>query len=127
MKYQLLLVVSLGLLLVTARAKAADLSGTWTFTIERATGPVNETFVFKQAGEKLSGAYSGPWGEHKVIGTVKGDLVVFNWEIAPGGGKRPPTVTFDGKLESPAKMTGTVEVPYCAEGQKCKWTATKRK
>jgi hypothetical protein len=24
-------------------------------------------------------------------------------------------------------MTGSVEIPYCPEGQRCKWTATKKK
>jgi hypothetical protein len=124
----LLLVVSLGLSLVATVtwANAADISGNWAFTIERATGPVNATCIFKEAGEKVSGTYSGRFGEYQVIGSVKGDLVVFRWEIPTDGGKRPPTVTFEGKLVSPAKMTGTVEVPYCPEGQKCKWTATKK-
>jgi len=131
MKYQLLIAL-LGLSLVTAGAWGfvTDISGTWAFTIERATGPVHdETFVFKQASEKLTGTYSGMWfREQNVIGSVKGDQVVFSWDITTdGGGKRPPTVTFVGKLESPSKMTGTVEVPYCVEGQNCKWTATKKK
>lgn len=129
MKYRSLIVVLLGLSILTASAWAAtDISGTWAFTIERATGPVDATGVFKQAGEKLSGTYAGQFGRYDVIGTVKGNKVVFTWEIpADSSGKRPPTVTFNGTVESPTKMTGTVEVPYCPEGQSCKWTATKKK
>jgi hypothetical protein len=132
MKSQMLIVVLLGLSLVTASAwaNATDISGTWGITIERTAeqgGTFNATFVFKQAGEQLSGTYSGKFGEHKVIGTVKGDKVVFSWEQKPptDGGKRPRPVTFDGKLESPTKMTGTV-VAFC-QSEKCKWTATKKK
>jgi hypothetical protein len=121
------MVALLGLALAAATASAAtDVSGTWAFTIERSTGPVNATAVFKQAGEKLTGTYSGLFGEHKFDGTLKGDKAVFTWENTPdANGKRPPIVTFNGILESPTRMTGTVEVPYCPEGQQCKWTATK--
>jgi hypothetical protein len=129
MKSQLLVVILLGLLLVTdgAGAGATNISGTWECTIERASGAVHDTLVFKQTGEKLSGVYSGVFHEHKFNGTLKGNRLEFTWENPPAdGGKRPPTVTFEGTLQSPTKMTGTVEVPFCAEGQKCKWTATKK-
>jgi len=130
-KYQLLIVVLLGLSLVTAAAGAGatDISGTWGITIERTAeqgGTVNDTLVFEQKGEKLSGAYSGYFGKHKFSGTVKGDKVEFTWEKPPTDGpKQPITVTFEGAIESPTKMTGTV-VAFCRE-EKCKWTATKKK
>jgi hypothetical protein len=133
MKCQLLIVVLLGLSLVTsgAWANGADISGTWEITIERTTeqgGTFNATIVFKQTGEKLSGAYSGRLGEHKVIGAVKEDKAVFSWETKPttDGEELPCPVIFDGAIESPNKMTGAVE-RFCGEGQKCKWTATKKK
>jgi hypothetical protein len=133
MKSQLLLLFLLGLSLVTAgsgAAKATDISGTWGITVERTAehgGTFNDTLVFKQEGEKLSGTYSAKFRERKISGTVKGDKVVFIWEEKPttDGGKRSRPVTFDGKLESPTKMTGTV-VAFCGE-EKCKWTAIKKK
>jgi hypothetical protein len=133
MKYQLLIVLMLGLSLAPSEvcASGADISGTWEITIERTAeqgGTFDAAIVFKQTGEKLSGVYSGRFGEHKVIGTVKGDKAVFSWEIEPttDGGKRPCHVTFNGALESPTRMTGAVEC-FCGEGQKCKWTGTKKK
>jgi hypothetical protein len=133
MKYQLLIVVLLGLSLVTSGAWAdgADISGTWEITIERTAeqgGTFNAAIVFKQTGEKLSGVYSGRFGEHKVVGRVEGGKAVFSWEIEPtaDGGKPPCPVTFNGALESPTKMTGAVEC-FCGEGQRCKWTGTKKK
>src|SRR5688572_4457488 len=131
MKYQLLIIILTGLSLITAGAGATDISGTWEITIERTAeqgGTFNATLVFKETGEQLSGSYSGRFGEHKVIGVVKGDKAVFSWENKPAtdGGKPPCPVTFNGTIESPTKMTGAVEC-FCGEGQKCKWTATKKK
>jgi hypothetical protein len=131
MKFQLLIVVLLGGLLITTSGwkNAADITGTWKITVERSaeySGNFTSTLVFKQAGAKLSGTYSGKFGEHKFSGAVKGDKVEFTWEKPPTDGpKQPPTVTFNGTLESPTKMTGTV-VAFCRE-EKCKWTATKKK
>ena len=133
MKYQLLIIVLLGLSLVASggRANGADISGTWEITIERTAeqgGTFNATIIFKQTGATLSGAYSGRFGEHKVIGAVKGNKAVFSWETKPttDGGKLPCVVTFDGAIESATKMTGAVEC-FCGEGQKCRWTATRKK
>jgi hypothetical protein len=60
MKYQLLIVFLLGLLLAPAGswAGAADISGTWEFSVsmEDARGPQNalSRFVLKQEGEKVT-------------------------------------------------------------------------
>lgn len=81
MKVRSLIAALIGLSLVTSGAWAAsDISGIWEITIERASGPVNDTFVVKQAGEKLSGTYTGLFGEYKVVGTLKGNKAVFGWQ-----------------------------------------------
>jgi len=150
MKFRSVIPGLIGLSLVAAGAWAAtDISGMWEITIERASGPVNDTFVVIQEGEKLSGTYSGLFGDYKVVGTVKDDKAVFGWQPHPppeddgsklpppvileqanpddGGRKRLPTViTFHGTLQSPTKMTGTVGAPFSSEGQTCKWTAIKK-
>jgi hypothetical protein len=126
MKYQLLIVLLLGLALRTTGAGATDISGTWTLAFTPVDKPINTTFVFKQQGEKLSGTYSGPFGEHQVSGTVKGDKVVFGFEVTIPGSKGSATATFTGTIESPTKMTGTVGNPFCGN-EGCKWTATKNK
>jgi hypothetical protein len=128
MKYQLLIVILLGLSLGTVGtwASAANISGTWALVYATSDGdPITLTFVFKQEGEKLSGTYSGPFGEHQVTGTVKGDKAVFGFTFKGKGNKPPVTATFNGTIESPTKMTGTVGSPFCGAG--CKWTATKKK
>ena len=134
MKYQLLIVLLLGLSPGTADvgAGAPNISGTWACSIDQrdADGPVTVTFVFKQEGEKLTGAYSDASShDAPITGTVKGEKVVFSYELKPPAeakksGKPGFTVTFTGAIESPTKMTGDVGRPYC-DG--CKWTATRKK
>jgi hypothetical protein len=127
MKYQLLIILLLGLSLGTAGAgyKAADISGTWACSIEIGEPKtINVTFVFKQEGENLSGAYSGGLGEHQVSGTVKGDKVAFSFDVTFPD-KPSIKVSYTGAVESPTKMTGAVE--YIGGGTRGKWTATKKK
>jgi hypothetical protein len=127
MKQTLLgLCVALATLGSVVAARATDLTGTWTITIERPKGTATSTCQLQQTGEKLTGTDSGLFGSNKVTGTIKGLVVVFRWENQTDDSKGPPPVIFEGKLESAKKMTGTIEVPYCPEGQKCKWTAMKQ-
>jgi hypothetical protein len=136
MKHQLLIValflvfsLGVGVTPVGSQAKAPTLSGTWAVQYMGSEGPIKMTFVFKQTGEKLTGDYSGPFGPRKVTGTVKGNKVVFGWEMKGNmAGNEGPTfvVAFKGTIESATKMTGTVGNPFCgSEG--CEWTATKKK
>jgi len=128
----LLLVVfspSFGLTPVGAEAGPVNLTGTWglQYMPRRGTGgPIKMTFVFKQEGEKLSGTFSGvgPVPPCPVIGAVKGNDVVFGWEMEGNGGTTF-TVAFKGAIESATRMTGTVGSPFCGDG--CEWTATKKK
>ena len=128
MKTRLLIIVLLGLSLVPASsgASAANIAGTWGCSIEMGEPkPANVTFTFKQNGEKLSGTYTNPKGiVYPVTGTVKGDNVAFSYDLSTA--KQSMTVRYTGTIESPSKMTGTVE---WIEGgaPPGKWTATKMK
>ena len=123
MKYQLLIILLLGLSLGTVRAgaSATDISGTWTFStsMEDPSGPQNvpSTFVLKQDGEKLTGAQ----GDNKVTGTVKGNKVAFNVEGKNRSGELYKNA-YTGTIESPTQMSGSVEF---VKGP-AKWTATKK-
>jgi hypothetical protein len=127
MRKHLLLTILLGLLIALPypaglTAGAADISGTWSFSVDIEDGGHGDpTFVFKQEGEKLTGTYSGPLGEQTVTGTVKGDQAVFGFEFK--NEDQTVKATYTGKIESPTKMTGTVEF---SGGPKGKWTATKK-
>jgi hypothetical protein len=125
MKYQLLIVFLLGLSLAPAGswAGAADISGTWAFTVEVMGPPGNLTIVFKQDGGKLSGDCSHPTGEYPVTGTLKGNKVKFSYTFT-NSRSLSIKATYTGAIESPTKMTGDVEYTGGARG---KWTATKKK
>src|SRR5262245_12909338 len=135
MKYQLLIIFLLGLSLApgVAGSAAADISGTWKGAIDRpgnSNGPLDITFIIKQESEKLTGTYryGNRKGEpQKITGTVKGNKVTFSYEDKPPSEIKKPglTVTFNGTLESPTKITGVIGTPYC-DGE-CKWTVTKQK
>jgi hypothetical protein len=84
---------------------AADISGSWAFTVETAQGGGTAIFEFKQDGEKLTGTYSGRFGKAPVAGTVKGDKVEFTFEVPNLDGE----VRYKGKLDSPTTMKGEVE------------------
>ena len=129
MKYQLLIVLLLGLALRTAGAGAGqtDISGTWTLAFFPEDKPVNTTFVLKQKGEELSGTFSGagPISEQQVTGKVTGDKVVFGFEVKGPDKKGQVKATFTGTIESKTKMSGTVGNPFCGD-KGCKWIATKK-
>lgn len=93
-------------------ALAADISGSWEFTVETPQGSGTPSFEFKQEGEKLSGTYSGQFGTAKLAGTVKDDRVEFTFEIPSLDGK----VTYKGTLDGPVRMKGDVEYGDVAKG-----------
>ena len=89
---------------------AADVSGTWSAAVRLDAGGGTATFVFKQAGDTLTGTYSGALGNADVKGTVKGNQVEWSFD-SPDAGK----ITYKGALEG-ATMKGTVEYGQLGAG-----------
>jgi hypothetical protein len=112
-----------GLTPVGTQAGPVNLTGTWGVQYMGSQEPIKMTFVLKQTGEKLIGDYSGPLGPRKVTGVVKGNKVVFGWEVENRGVTY--TVAFKGTIESATKMTGTVGNPFCGDVG-CEWTAARK-
>lgn len=100
---------------------AADVSGSWQFTVETPAGTGNPSFVFEQDGEKLKGTYTGMLGKAEVTGTVKGDRIEFEFEASWEGQKF--TIRYSGTIESPTRMKGTARFGDLGEGS---WTAVKK-
>jgi len=107
--------------LLCAAAFAHDISGKWTFNVETSAGSGTPTFVFKQAGEKLTGTYNGTFGTAELTGTVKGDSIEFSFEASVGDQKGK--VTYKGKIAGEGKMSGDVDYAGLGQGS---WTGTKQ-
>jgi hypothetical protein len=107
--------------LLSAAAFAEDISGKWAFAVETSAGSGTPSFVFKQAGEKLTGTYNGQFGSAELTGTVKGSDIEFTFEATVGDQKGK--VVYKGKIEAAGKMKGTVDYAGLGEGS---WTATKQ-
>jgi hypothetical protein len=103
---RLLIVFALSALAVFA----ADISGTWTASVRLDAGSGTATFVFKQAGDVLTGSYSGALGNAEVKGMVKGNEVEWSFDNADAG-----KITYKGMLAG-AAMKGTVEYGQLGAG-----------
>jgi hypothetical protein len=87
-------------------AAKADLTGTWSVTVELPDMTANPTVVLKQDGEKLTGDYiSAQYGKYTITGTVKGVEVNFWFSMNVEG--TALNVTYTGKLEKDG-LTGAV-------------------
>lgn len=110
--------VALPAVALACAALAADISGSWEFTVETFQGSVRRRlslgreFDFKQKGEKLSGTSSGRFRTAKLSGTVKGDQVEFTFELPDLDGK----VHYRGIIEGATRMKGDVEYGDVAKG-----------
>jgi hypothetical protein len=119
--YSMLKSILLSLWLLSASAMAHDISGKWDFAVQLDAGSGTPTFVFKQAGETLTGTYSGLLGDAELTGTVKGDRIEFSFESTLQDQKGK--VVYKGTIASDKQMKG--EVDYAGLG-KGTWTATKK-
>ena len=87
---------------ITSPAVAQDMTGTWVLGVTLDAGSGDATFVFKQEGEAITGAYSGTLGEQTVTGTVKGNVVEFSFTSEAG------KITYKGTVED-GVFKGTCE------------------
>jgi len=107
--------------LVALPLLAHDVSGNWEFSVETGAGSGSPSFVFKQAGETLTGTYTGLVGKAEVHGTVKGDQIDFKFDFSYSG--QSGTAHYWGTIESDKKMSGKLDYAGLGEGT---WTATKQ-
>lgn len=91
------------LILAALTLRGADLTGTWSASVVLDAGSGTATFVFKQAGETLSGSYTGTLGQAQLTGTVKGDQAEWSFENDQVG-----KVAYKAVLDGAGKMKGTV-------------------
>jgi hypothetical protein len=96
-----------------AQAKI-NVSGQWVLDVQTDQGGGSPTFVFKQDGEKLTGKYSGLFGEAEITGTVKGQSINFSFSGDAQG--TAVKVTYEGTVESNDSMKGKVDLGGVGQG-----------
>src|SRR3954466_6364241 len=101
MRPSLWLAAALGLAALLAgggSALAADVTGTWKWTVERDGNTSERTVKLKQEGDKLTGTYLGRQGNETPIedGKVSGDTISFKVTREFNGNK--VVTTYQGKL-----------------------------
>jgi hypothetical protein len=100
----------LALILLASTAFAADVAGTWKGSIETPNGAMENTFVFKTEGAKLTGTVAmGQFGEAQISdGKVDGDTVTFAVVREFNGNEFK--MTYKGAVKE-NQMTLTISVP----------------
>ena len=94
-----LLIFGTLLLALCVSALAADVSGTWTASIDTQVGVQKYTFTFKVDGEKLTGKAKSEFAEAETEiteGVVKGDDITFVENLNYQG--MPLKITYKGKI-----------------------------
>jgi hypothetical protein len=137
MRRRLVLLLALPLLLalsvaVTASAqtpapaaKVPDIAGKWTMVMELSIGTSNPVLVLKQDGDKITGTYTGRYGESKLTGKVGADRQLqFTVNLEAEGSA--VTMYFAGEVASDGQMLtkGTCNIEGLGDGT---WAAKREK
>ena len=93
---------------------AADVTGKWAMMVQLDAGSGQPNFEFKQAGEKLTGTYSGILGSASLTGSVKGSKIEFTFKGENSGEKFD--VVYSGTVEGEKSMKGTVKLGDLGSG-----------
>ncbi len=103
----------------TAEPAGADVTGTWNFEVTTEFGTGSSTMTFKQDGEKITGQYSGQYGQADLTGTVKGNAITFSYELVRE--TMTALVSYSGTIEKD-RMKGTLSIGDMGNGS---FTATR--
>jgi hypothetical protein len=111
---------------VCVPAWAADLTGSWNFSVDLENGEHGDpVFVLKQLSGKITGTYRGPFGEQKATGDVNGDTVAL--EVVASADAGTVKLSYAGKIQAEDKMSGTMTRDLSGKITRGTWTATRRK
>jgi hypothetical protein len=110
----MMLVCALSAARIAAQGGAkVDVTGKWAFAVETSAGAGAPTFTFKQDGEKLTGHYTGTFGEADLTGTVKGADITFGFTVDAQGTSLKETYT--GTVDKDT-MKGKLVIEGLGEG-----------
>jgi hypothetical protein len=97
-----------------AQAAKTDVTGKWMFAVETSAGSGTPTITLKQDGEKLTGHYSGQFGEADLAGTVKDQNFSFKFTVDAQGNMLD--FVYTGTIESKDALKGKVSIVGLGEG-----------
>jgi len=105
----------LALVVLTAGALAADITGTWTASFDTQIGVQNYTYTFKVEGNKLSGRVKSMYSDGEISeGTINGDDISFVENLTFEG--MPLRITYKGKISGDEiKLTRIVAEAFTEE------------
>lgn len=96
-------------------ATAADLTGTWTFTVNTDGGSGTPTVTLQQQGDSLTGTYSSQiFGDIPLKGAISGTDFTLQGAGAMQG--QSFTLTFSGKVKGADDVEGSVDFGGLAGG-----------
>ena len=78
-------------------AAPVNLTGNWQMTLEMEVGTASPKLVFKQDAGKLTGTYTGRYGEYQLVGKVDGKKLEFLVTINAEGTET--RMNFTGELQ----------------------------
>jgi hypothetical protein len=97
-----------------AQAAKVNVTGKWLFNVETGAGSGTPSMTFTQDGEKLTGKYQGQFGEADLTGTVKGQDIVFSFNVDAQG--TAVNFKYSGTIENKDALKGKVEIVGLGEG-----------
>ncbi|HXW06635.1 MAG TPA: hypothetical protein VD833_15465 [Vicinamibacterales bacterium] len=92
---------------------AVDLTGTWALEVDTGAGTGTPTATFKQEEGRLTGEYSGQFGQSAVTGTIAEGTFTFNIDITIEGSVH--RLVYTGKADRDT-MKGRVTLGEFGEG-----------
>jgi hypothetical protein len=90
-----------------------DLTGSWALEVNTMGGTGTPTVTLRQDGGKLSGTYTGRYGESAVTGTITGNEFTFSFMMGEEGNQA--AIIYTGTADKDT-MKGTVALGEMGEG-----------
>jgi hypothetical protein len=100
-----------------------NIAGKWMMTLEMTVGTSSPVLVFKQDSEKLTGSYTGRYGEYPLVGKIDGRKLEFVVTINAEGTET--RMAFTGELsEAGDVLKGNADLGGMGEAT---WLAKREK
>jgi hypothetical protein len=90
------------------RTAALNVTGKWLMTVDTSMGSGNPALELSQAGEKVTGTYTGRYGAFSLEGTLKDLTIQFSFTM---GADTPQIISFAGEVAADGQsMKGTASL-----------------